>query len=90
MKNMLSITALLCATLQLSAMPTKDEALRAEPVARKMLAKEHAALRSGAMTRSEVADAALRLAEESDAGGPTSVAAATGRYNGNQFFSFKP
>ena len=46
--------------------PTEEEARRAEPVVRKMLAQERAALNSGKKTRSEVAAAAMKLAGEAD------------------------
>ena len=58
--------ALACAAVQLTAMPTEEETKRAEPVVKKMLAPERAALKSGKKTRSEVAAAAMKLADEAD------------------------
>jgi len=58
--------AVACAAFQLAAMPTEEETKRAEPVVRKLLARERAALRSGKKTRSEVAVAAMKLADEAD------------------------
>ena len=55
-----------CAAIQLTAMPTEEEARKAEPVVKKMLAQERAALESGKKTRSEVAAAAMTLASEAD------------------------
>ena len=55
-----------CAAIQLTAMPTEEETRKAEPVVKKMLAQERAALNSGQMTRSEVAAAAMKLADEAD------------------------
>lgn len=55
-----------CAAIQLTAMPTAEEARRAEPVVKKLLAPERAALESGKKTRSEVAAAAMKLADEAD------------------------
>ena len=58
--------AMACASIQLTAMPTEEETRKAEPVVKKMLAQERAALESGKKTRSEVAAAAMRLASETD------------------------
>ena len=58
--------AVACAAIQLAAMPTEEEARRAEPVVKKLLASERAALDSGKKTRSEVAAAAMKLADEAD------------------------
>ena len=58
--------ALACAVFQLAAMPTEEETKRAEPVVKKLLAPERAALKSGKKTRSEVAAAAMKLADEAD------------------------
>ena len=58
--------AVVCAAIQLAAMPTEEEAKQAEPVVRKLLATEKAALKSGRKTRSEVAVAAMKLADEAD------------------------
>ena len=55
-----------CAAVQLAAMPTEKETRRAEPVVRKLLEPERKALRSGKKTRSEVANAAMKLAAEAD------------------------
>ena len=55
-----------CAAIQLAAMPTEEETRKAEPVVKKMLVQERAALESGKKTRSEVADAAMKLADEAD------------------------
>lgn len=57
---------LTCAAFQLAAMPTEEETKRAEPVVKKLLAPERAALKSGKKTRSEVAAAAMKLADEAD------------------------
>ena len=57
---------LACASIQLTAMPTEEETRKAEPVVKKMLAQERAALESGKKTRSEVAAAAMKLAGEAD------------------------
>ena len=67
--TMMVAAAMACAAIQLTAMPTEEEARKAEPVVKKMLAQERAALNSGKMTRSEVAAAAMKLADkaESDA-----------------------
>ena len=58
--------ALACAAIQLMAMPTEEETKLAEPVVKKLLASERAALDSGKKTRSEVAAAAMKLAGEAD------------------------
>ena len=55
-----------CAAIQLTAMPTEEETRRAEPSVQKMMAGEKAALKSGKKTRSEVAQAAMNLADEAD------------------------
>jgi hypothetical protein len=47
-------------------MPTEEETRKAEPVVKKMLAQERAALESSKKTRSEVAAAAMKLAGEAD------------------------
>ena len=64
--TMMVAMAAACAAIQLAAMPTEEEARRAEPVVKKLLAGERAALESGRKTRSEVADAAMKLADETD------------------------
>ena len=64
--TLIGTLAVACAAIQLTAMPTAEETRRAEPVVRKLLARERAALRSGKKTRSEVAVAAMKLADEAD------------------------
>ena len=67
MKSKLTIVAAIataCAAVQLAAMPTEKETRRAEPVVKKLLASEKAALRAGKKTHSEVADAAMKHADE--------------------------
>ena len=64
--TMMVAMAAACAATQLTAMPTKEEMKRAEPVVKERLASERAALESGKKTRSEVAAAAMRLASETD------------------------
>ena len=69
MKSKLTLVvamATACTALELTAMPTAEEARRAEPVVKKMLAQERAALESGRKTRSEVAASAMKLAGEAD------------------------
>ena len=63
---MIGTLATACAAVQLTAMPTEKETRRAEPVVRKLLAPERAALSSGRKTRSEVAAAAMKLAGKAD------------------------
>ena len=53
-------------TLEGVAMPTKEAAARAESVVQKLLESEQDALASGRKTRTQVADAAMELAEASD------------------------
>ena len=60
--TMMVAMAASCAATELTAMPTEEEAKRAEPVVRKLLAPERAALQSGRKTRSEVSVAAMKLA----------------------------
>lgn len=60
--KLMCATAIACAALGLTAMPTEKETLRAEPVVRRLLASEKAALRAGRKTRTEVAQAAMKLA----------------------------
>lgn len=55
-----------CAVLNLFGMPTEAEARRAEPVVRTLLRRENAALKAGKLSRSEVADSAMRLADKAD------------------------
>ena len=64
--TMMVAMAVACAATQLTAMPTEEEARRAEPVVKKLLASEREALKSGRKTRSEVAVAAMKLADEAD------------------------
>ena len=64
--TLIGTMAVACATIQLAAMPTEEETRLAEPVVRKLLASEKAALKSGKKTRSEVAVAAMKLAGEAD------------------------
>ena len=63
---MIGALATACAALELTAMPTEEETRKAEPVVRKLLAPERAALSSGKKTRSEVASKAMKLAAEAD------------------------
>ena len=56
--------AVACAAFDLAAMPTEEEAKQAEPVVQKLLAPKKAALKSGKMTRSEVAAAAMKFADK--------------------------
>ena len=62
--TLIGTMAVACAAFQLTAMPTEEETRRAEPVVQKLLASERAALESGKKTRSEVAVAAMKLADE--------------------------
>ena len=64
--TLIGTMAVACAAFQLTAMPTEEETRRAEPVVQKLLASERAALKSGKKTRSEVAVAAMNLADEAD------------------------
>ena len=63
---MMGALAAACAAHELAAMPTEEETRQAEPVVQKLLASERAALKSGKKTRSEVAAAAMKLADEAD------------------------
>ena len=65
-KLMIGVLATVCTAVRLAAMPTEQETRRAEPVVKKLLASERAALESGKKTRSEVAAAAMKLADEAD------------------------
>ncbi len=60
--TMMVAMAAACAAPQLTAMPTAEETRRAEPVVKKLLESDRAALASGTKTRSEVAAAAMRRA----------------------------
>lgn len=62
--TLIGTMAVACAAIQLTAMPTEEETKLAEPVVKKLLASERAALESGKKTRSEVAAAAMKLADE--------------------------
>ena len=64
--TMMVAAAMACAAVQLPAMPTEKETRRAEPVVKKLLAQERVALNSGKMTRSEVAAAAMGLADKAE------------------------
>ena len=64
--TMMVAAAMASAAIQLTAMPTEEETRKAEPVVKKMLAQERAALESGKKTRSEVAAAAMKLVGEAD------------------------
>ena len=64
--NLMVAMAVACAAIQLTGMPTEEEARRAEPVVKKLLASEREALKSGRKTRSEVADKAMELVGEVD------------------------
>lgn len=55
-----------CAGLNLMAMPTENEMRQAAPRVRNLLSKENAALKAGKMTRSEVADSAMKLSDKAD------------------------
>ena len=64
--TMMVAMAAVCAAIQLTAMPTKEEVRRAEQDVKARLASEREALKSGQKTRSEVAAAAMKLASEAD------------------------
>lgn len=64
--TLMVVMAAACAAVQLAAMPTEEEAKRAEPAVQKLLASEKAAFESGKKTYSEVAAAAMKLAGEAD------------------------
>ena len=63
---MIGALAAACTVHELAAMPTAEEARRAEPVVQKLLAPEREALKAGKKSRSEVAVAAMELAGETD------------------------
>ena len=63
---MIGALATACTALELAAMPTEEETKRAEPVVQRMLAPEKAALDAGKKTRSEVAAAAMKLADKAE------------------------
>ena len=64
--TLIGTMAVACAAIQLTAMPTEEETKLAEPVVKKLLAAERAAYKSGNKTCSEVAAAAMKLADEAD------------------------
>ena len=64
--TLIGTIAVACATIRLAAMPTEEETKLAEPVVQRMLAPEKAALDAGRKTRSEVAAAAMKLADKSE------------------------
>ena len=64
--TLIGTMAVACAAIQLTAMPTEEETKLAEPVVKKLLAPERAAFKSGKKTRSEVAAAAMKLADEAN------------------------
>lgn len=64
--TLIGTMAATCAAIQLAAMPTEEETKQAEPAVQRLLAREKAALKSGRKTRSEVAVAAMKLADEAD------------------------
>ena len=61
---MIGAWATACAAFDLMAMPTEEETRRVEPVVRRIMASDHAALRARKKTHSEVADAAMKHADE--------------------------
>lgn len=63
---MIGALAAACVVQELTAMPTEEEARKAEPVVKKLLASERAALKSGKKTPSEVAAAAMELAGKAE------------------------
>jgi len=63
---LITVVLAACAALGGAAMPTKEESERAEPLVRKLMASERAALESGKKTRAQVAAAAMKLADEAD------------------------
>lgn len=60
------VTAVACTALEVMAMPTREEVRMAMPSVQKVLASEQEALQAGKKTRSEVADAAMKLAAQAD------------------------
>ena len=64
--TLIGALAAACAAIQLTAMPTEGETRRAEPVVKKLLAKERVALKSGKKTHVEVAESAMELAKKED------------------------
>ena len=63
---MIGALAATCVVHELAAMPTAEETRQAVPVVKKLLATESEALKAGRKTRSEVAVAAMKLADETD------------------------
>ena len=61
---MMGALAVTCAVNELAAMPTEEETRRVEPVVRRIMASDLAAVKAGRKTRSEVAVAAMKRAAE--------------------------
>ena len=61
---MMGALAVTCAVNELAAMPTEEETRRVEPVVRRIMASDLAAVKAGRKTRSEVAVAAMKRAGE--------------------------
>ena len=59
---MIGALAVACAGRELAAMPTEEEARKAEPVVKRLMASNYDALKSGRKTGAEVAVAAMKLA----------------------------
>lgn len=66
MKTYIMMILTTCASLTLAAMPTENEIRHAAPKVRNLLSRENAALKAGKMTRSEVADSAMKLSDKAD------------------------
>lgn len=66
--TLIGTMAVACAAIQLTAMPTEEETRRAEPDVKERLSQERTAFESGKKTRSEVAAAAMKFANEADTG----------------------
>ena len=64
--TMMVAMAAACAAVQLTAMPKENETRQAEQGVKKLLTSEREALKAGKKTRSEVANAAMKLAAEAD------------------------
>ena len=64
--TLIGTMAVACAAFQLTAMPTEEETRRAEPDVKERLSQERTAFESGKKTRSEVAAAAMKFANEAD------------------------
>ena len=65
--TLIGTMAVACAAMQLTAMPTEEETRRAEPTVNKMLVRERQALKAGKKTRSDVAEVAMKLANDVNA-----------------------